>query len=283
MNIDLSHKFWINLGVMLFLLVPACLIYPVNLQTLLNKWFLFDESYGHGLIIIGLIVFEIIKRAELPNLQVPNIKNASGCLLGVLGCYGISYVAALHEIELAGQFAFYGTWVFLLAGAFSFSIWRILFFPLSFFIFAIPIWDLLNPILVNLTSVAVSSAVEPLRLVVYIEENIIEMPFGTLVIADSCSGLRYLIVGLAIAVYALKDSHLPFLTKVKMVILAFILSIIANWVRVFALVLIAYYSDMESSLVVDHDGFGIVLFFVLFLPFFPLLTKLEKSTTPQQP
>ena len=108
------------------------------------------------------------------------------------------------------------------------------------------------------------------------------MPFGTLVIADSCSGLRYLIVGLAIAVYALKDSQLPFLTKVKMFALAAVLSVVANWLRVFALVLIAYYSDMKSSLVVDHDGFGIVVFFVLFLPFFPLLTKLEKSTTLQK-
>lgn len=282
MNISLSYRAWVNLGVMLSLLVLACLIYPAQIQTLSNKWLLFDESYGHGFFIIGLIAFELIKRAKLLNLQVLNIKNASGCLLGVSGCYGISYVAALHEIELAAQFAFYGTWVFLLAGAFSFRVWIILFFPLTFFIFAIPIWDLLNPFLVNLTSAAVSSAVEPLRLVVYIEENIIEMPFGTLVIADSCSGLRYLIVGLAIAVYALKDSQLPFLTKVKMFALAAVLSVVANWLRVFALVLIAYYSDMKSSLVADHDGFGIIVFFIIFLPFFPLLTKLEKRTIPHK-
>src|SRR5262249_43373414 len=71
--------------------------------------------------------------------------------------------------------------------------------PVLFFYFAIPVWDLLVPLLqwmtVSIAQGLLSIAGVPVR----IEGLLITIPEGSFVVLESCSGERYLIVALAAA------------------------------------------------------------------------------------
>jgi len=101
----------------------------------------------------------------------------------------------------------------------------------------------------------------------YVEAQIITIPAGIFEIAGGCSGLRYMIVSLAISslfiFLNIRDTKraLLFLT---MTILG---ALLTNWIRITALILIGEYTNMESSLMEDHNTFG----WYLYVPFMVLL------------
>ena len=63
--------------------------------------------------------------------------------------------------------------------------------------------------------------------------------------------------------------------KIAVVVLGIVISIMANWARVFSIVLIADISEMQSSLVSDHENFGWLVFIVFFAMFILVANKIE--------
>ena len=105
----------------------------------------------------------------------------------------------------------------------------------------------------------------------------IVLPSGTLVVADGCAGLNYLLVSLVIGSYFAYISYSRWRYRLLVCLLAVLTALIGNWVRVFALVLIGYYSEMESSLVYNHGFFGWVVFAVFIILYFFLVVRFLKE------
>jgi len=101
----------------------------------------------------------------------------------------------------------------------------------------------------------------------YVEGNLVTIPAGVFEIADGCSGLRYMIVSLAIS----SLFSFLYINNVKKAVGFFTLAIfgalLTNWIRITALILIGEYTNMESSLMADHNTFG----WYLFIPFMFIL------------
>ena len=93
--------------------------------------------------------------------------------------------------------------------------------------------------------------------------NSIFIPFGQIVIADGCSGLRYFEIALALAYIIALLNNYSERKLLPALIIAAALGLLANWIRIFILVLIGYESKMESSLMANHEYFG---WFVFLLP-----------------
>jgi len=253
----------------LFLALTLLLIgslFHESSMTLIIKWTKFTESYGHGFLVLGLIFFEIYnKRFEL-EFQRPPLATLLICTAFVITGLICLVVSIKYEIELIEQASVYGLWVVTIPLFFSFNALKVLWFPILFFVFAIPVWDQVNSLLVVMTSWAVSLMLAHTSITFHIYENIIELPFGTLIIADSCSGLRYLIVGAAMVTYATYIENLRVKKILFYILVGVFVSIFANWLRVMIITVVAYNSKMQDSLVNDHDNFGLVLFFVLIMP-----------------
>ena len=253
----------------LFLALTLLLIgslFHESSMTLIIKWTKFTESYGHGFLVLGLIFFEIYnKRFEL-EFQRPPLATLLICTAFVITGLICLVVSIKYEIELIEQASVYGLWVVTIPLFLSFNALKVLWFPILFFVFAIPVWDQVNSLLVVMTSWAVSLMLAHTSITFHIYENIIELPFGTLIIADSCSGLRYLIVGAAMVTYATYIENLRVKKILFYILVGVFVSIFANWLRVMIITVVAYNSKMQDSLVNDHDNFGLVLFFVLIMP-----------------
>lgn len=125
---------------------------------------------------------------------------------------------------------------------------------------AIPVWEVLLPLLQGMTVFVNSIAVRLSGIEAVITGTQIRLPFGTLEVAESCAGLNYLSSGLTLgAAYALaflRDRR----TQVKVLVLAAVISIVSNWIRVFGLVVAAHVTKMQSSLMQEHGVYGWIIF-----------------------
>lgn len=147
------------------------------------------------------------------------------------------------------------------------------------FLLAVPIWEVLIPVLQWMTVAANQIVLGAIGINAQIKDTFIILRAGTLVVADSCSGLNFLLVGSTIGAaygWLFVDSTR---TRIRILATAVALSLIANWVRVFGLVLVADATSMRSPLMADHEFFGWSIFLGALLVFFVIARRLERSDT----
>jgi exosortase/archaeosortase family protein len=99
-----------------------------------------------------------------------------------------------------------------------------------------------------------------------IEGNSIFIPFGQIVIADGCSGLRYFEIALALAYIIGLLNNYDERKLLPALLIAATLGLLANWLRIFILVIIGYATKMQSPLMANHEYFGWALFGAMCLP-----------------
>src|SRR4029077_4676824 len=99
----------------------------------------------------------------------------------------------------------------------------------------------------------------------------------------ACSGVVFLVQGLAVAVLLGELEQASLGRRVRLVASMVAVALIANWIRVLALVQIGYSTDMRHVLVSrDHLEFGWALFVLVLVAFVWLATRgaLPEGRTP---
>jgi exosortase/archaeosortase family protein len=101
----------------------------------------------------------------------------------------------------------------------------------------------------------------------YVEGNFVTIPAGVFEIAGGCSGLRYMIVSLAIGSLFVFLNIRDTKRAILFLLITIIGALLTNWIRITALILIGEYTNMESSLMEDHNTFGWYIYvpFMIFL------------------
>lgn len=244
--------------------VAACLVHLDSLRPLIAKWLMFDQSMGHALVLFLVICGWLWAGRERFD-RLARAPSRRG--VGMIGLAALAwFLAALGDIELLEQLvmiAMFYSLAVLVAG------WRsaVSIAPqLAMLLFCVPIWDELNDQLVDLSALMVGGFFSFTPITSHVAGNAITLPAGTVVIADGCSGLRYLIVGLAMANLASSMNRLRFRHQVIANLLALGLMLAVNWVRIIVIVFVAYYTDMQGHLVRHHENFGWMVFGVALLP-----------------
>lgn len=265
--------------------VGVVLFYPTWLR-LIFEWLKFEQVLAHGLatglIFIGLLLVH-------PPRPVSSPAPGNRVWPGVALLFGITMVWALLELVRidtlsylmlpAGMLA--ACWVLLgLRSALRFLPYVIL---LSL---SLPIWADLIPALVAIASAVVSNWVRLFGMTALIEGNSITLPYGRLVIADGCSGIRYFAISILLA--AMMSILNDYRWRGWLVLLAgaMLLGLIANWVRIFILVVIGYETEMQSALLTDHELLGWVVYGIFILPalyFAPVNRRQSSDPLPSRP
>jgi EpsI family protein len=154
--------------------------------------------------------------------------------------------------------------------------------PMAFFAFALPVWDALTPLLQTLTVRANEGLAMLLGIPVIIDNTLIHIPEGSFEIAGGCSGLNYLVVGLAIAALLGEVNRDSLRRRVGLIAVSGALALVSNWVRVFVIIYAGHASNMTHYLVrVDHYKWGWVLYSVVLTLFLLTARRLPASQRPQ--
>ena len=263
------------MAVLLASLILLFMPFLSTLSVLDERWSEANGSYSHGYILLAMVAYLLYDNyrhwpANLP-CRPSMLMLVPSALLSLVWLAGS--IAQFQLLEQVVMPALIFSWVLVVLG------WRSALYlapTLSLLYLAIPLWDFLLLPLREGTIGFVAMVLELLAIPALIDGFTISLPAGVLVVAGGCAGLNYLLVSLVIGSVNSVLSQGSRSFKVVSVLLFAITAVLANWVRVLLLVLIAHQSDMQSSLVQDHGFFGWVVFAVFLLPCFIVVGKLER-------
>lgn len=163
-------------------------------QSGLLLFWLEDEEYGHGMMVIGLLGY-LLYRNRSRLLTAP----VSVSWLGIFISVTALIIFILGEVAGIAQVRMYGIWLFGLGAIFSIGGWvlfRKLLVPLLIIFLLIPLPGIFGPLLTaELQLISSKIGVWVIRLfggIVFLEGNVIDMGEVKLLVAEACSGLRYL-------------------------------------------------------------------------------------------
>jgi exosortase len=256
----------------------VALVYWPSTFFLYQKWSDRAElTYTHGWLILAICIALVVRsRRELAIAAVHSSRLAVVALALAILVWLIAYRASIEGLEVPLQPLIF--WLAVTA-AFGWNVGRLMLFPVAYFYFAVNIWygAPLQTLTVHVMRGTLAVTGPPSTIV----GDLIYIPNGTFVIEEGCSGLHFMIVGLAIAALYGEQRGDPWRVRLRQLALMAGLALIANWVRVYTVIEAGYLTDMQSYLVrVSHYGFGWCVFAVTLFVFFWLAPLLGPEPAP---
>lgn len=249
-------------------LIAICamaLIYVQTFQGMVQVW-MNAVTFRHGLVIIPISAWLIWRRrAVLAKSRARPNWWSLPLLLALTVGWLLGKLTDVNVVQELAMIAMVPALVVLILGS---DIFRLLRFPLLYLFFAVPIGWFLVPPLMHMTA---SMAVQGLGwsgVPVFQDGFRISVPTGNFLVATACSGIRYLIACLALGTLFAYLFYRSWWRKILFMVLAFIVPILANGIRAYGIILLAYLSDMRIATGFDHEIYGFIFFSViLFLMF----------------
>ncbi len=259
--VDHMRRFWALWASLALIAAALAIGFAPTLIRLLDRW----EYFNHGFVVIGMSVWLLAI-----TLQRATALTLTPSVLGILGVAVVTLVHTLFEIldfTLGMQVMLPLMAVAIAAALGGPQLASRAAVPLSLLYFTIPIWDLTVRPLQDITTAIVGRCLEWTGITAHIDGYIVTIPAGVFEIAEGCSGMRYFVVSLAIATFYGLSWYTQWRTRVTLFIVAGVTAMVANWVRVYALILIGDITEMQHSLITEsHNGFGWVVFVLFFAP-----------------
>ncbi len=227
-----------------------------------------SDAYGHGFFIAPIAAWLIWRRREKLAVLAPQPAPV-GLLVMFAACVAW-LIGQAAGIVLLSQLAF----VAILQSVILTMVgWRVvagLLFPLLYLYLMVPFGDFLIPHLQDLTAVAVVESLRMLGIPVFIDGILLSIPTGSFEISEACAGLRFMI---AIFALGLVYAHLVYQSwrrRVAFMVLAMIVTLVASSLRALGIVYLAYVTNHEVAIGVDHLVYGWVFLSLVMLVLFLL-------------
>jgi exosortase A len=256
LSVGAPHWFRASLAFGALSLLLLVLFFPTWRSMAITWWY--TTAFNHGLVILPISGFLIWQRRRTLGHMCP-AQDLLG--LALLACFAFVWLLGdAAEVELVKHIAVVGLLISLFVALFGRAIARFLWFPLLFLFFLAPFGTFLIP---HLQAFAADFATIVLRLVgvpVFQDGIALMTPSGVFEVAEACAGLRFIIANLVVATlfaYWAYDRPVKWLC---FLVISLIVPIIANGLRVFGIVYIAYLSNNRYATGVDHIVYGWVFF-----------------------
>ncbi len=261
-------------GLFLGLLAILLLAYHGTVAQIVGRWNS-DGGYSHGWLILGLVgwilwerrrrLFSVVAGARWPGYLLGFGASVAWLLGDIISVQAVQHLALLGVMVTLPMMLFGWRGGLPLAGA------------MGLLLFTVPIWEATIPLLQGMTVRAVDFCLDLTRVPAYIVDNVVNIPSGQFRIVQGCSGMHFFVSGFALAaVYA----YLYLRTwphRVVLVGVTLAVAILANWVRVYVVILAGHLTDMQHFLVtVDHYLFGWIMFGLALIPVFFFAMWLER-------
>ena len=223
-----------------------------------------SEDYSHGFFVLPLSIYFIWAKRDVIRQQPISVALiAIPFFIGSLVLYILAIYAGIKTVAGLSIITTIASSVWLL---FGFPLLRAIIFPIFFLVFMIPVPEQMYSSLTAPLQLFVSQiSVELTRLLeipVFREGNVIHLPDKTFEVVRACSGIRSLITLLCICVifsfFFLRKTFF----KITLVASCLPISIFVNIVRVYLIIIVFHYFNIDISEGVYHTFFGLILFIV---------------------
>ncbi len=219
------------------------------------------STYNHILLVPAIIGWLVWQRwPELLRLEpqpwrwgvVPFALALLGWVLGSFAGFDLLRQAAAVAMLIASALLLLGPRVCL--G---------LLFPLTYMAFLVPFGDELVPPLQTITAKLTIALVNLSGIPATIDGVFIHTPAGLFVVAEACSGVKFLIAMIALGTLVANVTFRSWGRRAGFMVLCVIVPILANGVRAWGTVFAAQYVGAEKAAGIDHLIYGWIFFAVV--------------------
>jgi exosortase A len=262
-----------------YFLLVSILLFGVGFATEWQAYFeLWYHSiiYSHGFLVLALSIFMFFR--QWPELKTHALTPSIFGFFALIATCLVMLFAKAADIKTITLLA-----LPFVALTWGWALWGLPFLklcgvPILILVYAAPIWDDFSPVLQVITVFANDFLLSIFEIPAEIEELYITIPSGVFFVAGGCSGVRYLMVALCLGTVYGNLFYRSIRRTILLTLIAGALSMLANWIRVFGIIYAGHVTEMETSLVEDHETFGWIVFVIIALiPIFLIARKLETS------
>ena len=257
---------WFAAGTVLALL----LIHAATLRSIIHIWAT-DRAFAHGYFIAPLAGYMIWRNRAQLALATPRPS-----LWGVVAVLfaGILWVLSdFAQIQVGAQLSLVAMILAALWAILGWGVIRRIAYPLAFLFLAVPFGEGFFPILIAMAGKLAVLIVSPLGAPIAFDGRYLRLPGAEWRVAEACGGLRFILAILAVgAVFAYTVYRKPH-KRALFLLACLALAVFTNGVRVSAIVLIGYFTDMKSSIVHEHTWLGWLLFTIMAMVLFFVGTR----------
>lgn len=249
-----------RLCVFALLITSLLAFYPATWFAMARIWWTSD-TFAHGMFIAPISAWLVYRlRAELGRIP----RQTDWWALGGLVLAGVGWMLAYAaDVLVIQQFALVLMIPLFVMLCFGRDVTRAIAFPLGFLLLAVPAGEGLIPTMTEWTANFVVFALRAVGIPVFREGNNFVIPSGTWSVVKGCSGLRYLMATITVALLFAYLNYRAAWRRVVFVLGSIGVAVVGNWLRAFAIVMIAHLSDMRLALGIDHYIYGWVFFGIL--------------------
>jgi exosortase A len=217
-----------------------------------------SNTYSCGFVIVPVCAFLVWRvRQRLYNIY----PSASFAGVGVFFLCAVLWLAGnIADVQLAEQIAFIGMMEALVWALLGFQTVRALRFPLLFLFLAIPAGESLIEPLQRVTAAFTVAAVRLSGIPAVQDGFLISTPSGDWKIAEACSGIRYLTSSVVVGVLVAGVLFRTWKRRIGFVLISASVPILANALRAYMIVVLAYISNNQIATGVDHIVYGWIFF-----------------------
>ena len=260
----LKNKWFIPTLLWLGCVAALTAIFYSTAEGLVLKWSN-STSYNHCFMIIPISLYLIWDQKNKYLQFVPQKNYWSLLYMLVAGL--IWLLGEIAGIVSAQQFAFVMALQASILAVFGWPFFKAALFPIMYLFFMVPFGDFLIPYLQDWTAWFLVKCLILLNIPVYWDGVFISIPTGDFHVAEACSGLRFLTATIAVGFLMAYMGFQKTWKRAIVVSLSLIIPIIANGFRATGIVLIAYYTNHEYAVGVDHLIYGWIFFAFILLVF----------------
>lgn len=277
--LDSRYVAYINVPIAgLFLLLSFLFLYVYRGTCfyLLNDWTQWQSGpYAHGFIVLAISAVMIWGMRE--KLKKIAIRPNYWAILLVLffsltWMFGI--LLGIRIAESLSFFLLFPSLIFALTGRhFVVQLW----FPLIFILVAFPVWELFLPILQSIATTISHFFLKLSGTVVLRENTYLIIPAGKFLVAEGCSGLRYLLAAMTFGGFYIYLERLTQWRAVTFFSIVIFAAILANGLRITAVVIAGNLTAMQHPWVHEHLTLGWYIFAAMLVPVFWLGNKFSDA------
>jgi exosortase A len=227
-----------------------------------------SDTFAHCFIILPICIYLINQKWHV--LRITEIKPNLKVLIPILAILLLWLLGALAQllvVEQGAAFLMLPLIVWCLLGN---KVARVLVFTMEFGMFSVPVGEFLIPQLQELTADITVWALKLTGIPVFRDGLYIAVPGGLFEVAVACSGIRYLIASFTLGTLFAYLNYSSLKKRSIFVLFSIFLPLLANGIRAFGIVIIAYSSDMKYATGVDHLIYGWLFFGVVILIMFSI-------------
>ncbi len=257
-----AYGWWLAAGLIGVASLVLGVVFAHDVVGAVHVW-IASTAYNHCFLILPLAGFLLWERRAVIASASPAPAFWPLAVMPLISAVWL--LAAILDVNEGRQLALVAMFEIVLLVTLGPRVFRLLLAPLLFLFFLVPTGAFLVPSLQTITANIVVAGLHMLRIPVFSDGYMIQIPEGNFEIAEACAGLRFLIASTVFGCFFAVVMYRSWLRRAVFIVLSLSVPIGANGLRALGILLLAHLEGSATAVEADHLIYGWLFFSLVIL------------------